>query len=151
MIFDTLEHRELYAAISPRIKAALDYLVNTDFSTVETGRYELDGSNLFVLLQRYNSIPKEQGKWECHRKYIDIQYIASGIEQIGFSNIDGMKIITEYNLEKDVSFLSGEGDYVTVVKGSYCIFFPQDAHLPKVAPGNIPGSVTKVVVKIKVN
>src|ERR1035437_11082312 len=111
MIFDTLEHRELYAAISPRIKVALDYLVRTDFSTVETGRYELDGSNLFVLLQRYDSIPKEQGKWECHRKYIDIQYIASGIEQIGFSNIDGMKIITEYNLEKDGSFLCGEGGY----------------------------------------
>lgn len=151
MIFDTIKNRHLYVAISPRIKAALDYLATTDFSAMETGRYEVDGDNLFALVQKYNSVPKEQGKWECHWKYIDIQYIAEGTEQIGFRNIDKMKVITEYNPEKDVAFLSGEGDYVTVEKGFYGIFFPQDAHQPKVAPGNAPGQVKKVVIKIKVD
>ncbi len=151
MIFDTIKNRHLYVAISPRIKAALDYLATTDFSTIEVGRYEIDADNLFALVQKYNSIPKEQGKWECHRKYIDIQFIAEGIEQIGFRNINKMKVITEYNPEKDVAFLSGEGDYVTVEKGFYGIFFPQDAHQPKVAPGNAPGQVKKVVIKIKVD
>ena len=101
-------------------------------------------------MQNYDSIPKEQGKWECHRKYIDIQFIAEGIEQIGFRNIDNMKVITEYNPEKDIAFLSGEGDYVTLGKGSFGIFFPQDAHQPKVAPNNTPGPVRKVVIKIKI-
>jgi len=151
MIFDTITNRHLYAAISPRIKAALNYLATTDFSSIEAGRYEIDGNNLFVLVQKYDSIPKEQGKWECHRKYIDIQFIAEGIEQIGFSNIDNMKVITEYNPEKDIAILSGEGDYVTVVKGSYGIFFPQDAHQPKMAPKNVPGPVRKVVIKVKID
>lgn len=93
--------------------------LSTDFSTIEVGRYEIDADNLFALVQKYDSIPKEQGKWECHRKYIDIQFIAEGTEQIGFRNIDKMKIITEYNPEKDVSFLSGEGDYVTVIVGDF--------------------------------
>jgi YhcH/YjgK/YiaL family protein len=151
MISDTITNRHIYAAISPRIKAALDYLATTDFSAMEAGRYEIDGNNLFVLVQKYDSIPKEQGKWECHRKYIDIQFIAEGVEQIGFRNIDGMKVVTEYNPEKDIAFLSGEGDYVTVAKDSYCIFFPQDAHKPKVALKNIPGPVRKIVIKIKVD
>jgi len=149
MISDTINNRNIYAAISPRIKAALDYLATTNFSTIEPGRYEIDGKNLFVLVQTYESIPKEQAKWECHRNYIDIQYIAEGIEQIGFSNVDNMKVLIEYNPEKDIEILSGEGDYVTLVKDSYGIFFPQDAHQPKVAPNNTPGPVRKVVIKVK--
>jgi YhcH/YjgK/YiaL family protein len=151
MIADVLKNKQIYAPISSRIKTALEYIAKTDFTAMEPGRYELDGSNLFVLVQAYDSIPKEEGKWECHRKYIDIQYIAEGIEQIGCNNIDKMKISTEYNPEKDIAFLSGEGDYVTFSKGSYGIFFPEDAHMPKIAVNNIPGKVKKAVVKIKID
>ena len=150
MIADVLKNRQIYSAISPRIKSALEYIATTDFSVMEPGKYELDGSNLFVLVQAYNSLPKEQGKWECHRNYIDIQYIAEGIEQIGCNNINKMMVTTEYNPEKDIAFLSGEGDYVTFSKGSYGIFFPEDAHMPKVAPNDSPLPVKKVFVKIKV-
>lgn len=150
MIADVLKNRQIYQAISPRIKTALEYIANTDFTMIEPGRYELDGANLFALVQAYDSIPKEQGKWECHVNYIDIQYIAEGVEQIGCNNVGKMKVTTEYNPEKDIAFLSGEGDYITYSKGSYAIFFPEDAHQPKIAPGNIPGKVKKVVMKIKV-
>jgi YhcH/YjgK/YiaL family protein len=151
MISDKIESNKIYESISPRIKAGLDYLAKTDFSAMEAGRYEIDGKNLFALVQIYDSLPREQGKWECHQNYIDIQYIAEGIEQIGFTNIDNMTISTEYNPEKDVAFLSGEGDYVTLTKDCYGIFFPQDAHQPKIAPGNVPGLVKKVVIKVKID
>jgi len=151
MIADILKNRHLYECISPRIKTSLEYIAKTDFSKMEPGRYELDGSNLFVLVQAYDSIPREQGKWECHQKYIDIQYIADGIEQIGVNNIGKMKVTTEYNPDKDIAFLGGDGDFVTFSKGSYGIFFPEDAHQPKIAPNNVPGKVKKVVVKIKVD
>src|SRR5512145_1954601 len=107
MIADILKNRHLYASISPRIKKSLEYISKTDFSAMEPGRYELDGSNIFALVQAYDSIPREQGKWECHRNYIDIQYIAEGVEQIGVNNIGKMKVTTEYNPEKDIAFLSG--------------------------------------------
>lgn len=151
MVADILKNRNLYAPISPRIKTALEYLVKTDFSGMEPQRIDLDGTNLYVLVQAYDSLPREQGKWECHQKYIDIQYIAEGTELIGFTNISNMKVTTPYNPEKDVAFLSGEGDYVKLKKGSYGIFFPEDAHQPKVAPGDIPAKVKKVVIKIKVD
>ena len=151
MISDTIKNKNLYGAISSEIKTALEYLSTTDFTDLEPGRYELDGNKIFVLVQKYDTLTKDQGKWECHRKYIDIQYIAEGIEQIGFSNISNMKITTEYNPEKDVAFLSGDGDVVTLTKGSYGIFFPEDAHQPKLAPENKPGAVKKVVVKIRVD
>lgn len=149
MISDTITNRHLYSAISPRIKRALDYIAATDFSAMEPGRYEIDGDNLFALVQTYQSIPREQGKWECHRIYTDVQYIAEGIEQIGFGNVVSMNVITEYNPGKDIEILTGEGDYVTLRQGCYGIFFPQDAHQPKIAPGDKPGEVKKVVVKVK--
>ena len=61
MIADVLKNRQIYAAISPRIKAALEYISKTDFSSMEPGRYELDGSNMFALVQAYDSIPIGQG------------------------------------------------------------------------------------------
>jgi YhcH/YjgK/YiaL family protein len=151
MIADVLKNRQIYAAISPRLKTALEYIAKTDFSVMEPGRYELDGSNLFALVQAYDSIPREQGKWECHKNYIDIQYIIEGAEQIGCNNINKMKITTEYNPEKDIAFLSGEGDFITYSKGSYGIFFPDDAHMPKIAINNSSSAVKKVVVKIKID
>jgi YhcH/YjgK/YiaL family protein len=150
MISDKIKNRHLYEAISERIKTGLDYLASTDFSSVEPGRYEIDGDNLFALVQKYKSLPKEQGKWECHRKYIDIQFIAEGSEQIGFNNVDKMKTLTEYNAEKDIAFLDGEGDTLTLTRNYYGIFFPEDAHKPKLAPDNKPGEVKKVVMKIKI-
>jgi YhcH/YjgK/YiaL family protein len=151
MIADVLKNRHIYEAISPRIKTSLEYIANTDFSAMEPGKYELDGANIFALVQAYDSIPREQGKWECHKKYIDIQYIAEGVEQIGCNNINQMKITTEYNADKDIAFLAGEGDFVTYSKGSYGIFFPEDVHQPKIAVNNIPCKVKKVVIKIKID
>jgi YhcH/YjgK/YiaL family protein len=150
MIADVLKNRHIYDSISPRIKTALDYIAETDFSVIAPGRYELEESNLFALVQEYDSIPKAQGKWECHKIYIDIQFIAEGIEQIGCNNIDKLTVSTEYNPEKDVAFLTGEGDFITFSKGSFGIFFPEDAHQPKIAVNNVPDKVKKVVVKVKV-
>lgn len=151
MIADVLKNRQIYSGISPRIKTAFDYLAKTDFSKVEPGRYELEGSNVYILVQSYNSIPKDQGKWECHKNYIDIQYITEGVEMIGCNNISKMQIKVEYNPDKDIAYLSGEGDFITFSAGSYGIFFPEDAHMPKIAPADIPGAVKKVVVKIKMD
>ena len=149
MIFDIIRNRHQH--ISLRGLRLLLIIWTTDFSTIEAGCYEIDGDNLFVLVQKYNSVLKEIRKWECHQKNIDIQFIAEGIEQLGYRNIDKMKVNTGYISEKDISILSGEGDYITVSKDSYGIFFPDDVHQPKLVLNNVPGQVKKVVIKIKVD
>ncbi|MRR19659.1 DUF386 domain-containing protein [bacterium] len=151
MVFDTISNRRLYAGLSSRIYEALAYLEITDFKTLSPGRYIIDSDNLFALVQEYESIPREQAKWEYHRKYIDIQYIDEGIEQIGFGKTGKMAVTVEYDPATDISFLKGDGDYVTLEKGSFGIFYPDDAHQPKVAPSGVSGKVRKVVVKVKVD
>lgn len=151
MISDKIENRDLYSSLSLRIKAGLEYLGTTNFSVLDEGRYDIDGDNVFALVQEYDTIPMEEAKWECHQNYIDIQFIVEGTEQIGFGSTDNMEVMTEYNPEMDLAFLKGEGDYATLTKGFFGVYFPHDAHKPKVAPGNVPGQVKKVVVKIKVS
>ena len=151
MVLDIIENRALYATLSPRIETALDFLGKTDFTTMEPGRYDIDGEKVFALVQEYQTIPRSEGKWECHREYIDVQYMAEGKEEIGFGVSEKMKILTDYNPEDDIAFLQGTGDFATLTAGSFGIFWPVDAHQPKIAPGNKPGPVKKVVIKIKIN
>lgn len=147
MIIDTLKNAGLYQALGVNIGKALDYLAATDFSAVEPGRYDLDGDNLFALVQRYDTKPHEKGVWEAHRRYIDVQYVASGIETMGYAHIDDLSETQAYSAEKDYLLLAGAGDFVTVRAGVFVVFFPQDAHMPCLTCKSA-SSVQKVVVKV---
>ena len=151
MVLDIIKNRALYTALSPRIGKALEFLNNTDFENMKPGRYDIDGDNIFALVQEYQTIPRSAGKWECHREYIDIQYLAKGKEEIGFGVSERMENLTSYDPENDIAFLKGTGNFATLTAGSFGIFWPVDAHQPKIAPGDIPGPVKKVVIKIKIN
>jgi YhcH/YjgK/YiaL family protein len=103
---------------------------------------------MYALVQEYDSKLKEEGKWEAHRRYIDLQYVVKGVEGIGYANIHHLKQ-EEYDTGKDFLPLQGEGDLVTVRNGSFVLLFPEDAHMPGMAIGT-PVSVKKIVLKISV-
>lgn len=147
MILDSLKNAHLYTNVSERIALGLKYLQETDLASLEPGKYEIDGTNVYAAVSAYDSRALEQGKWEAHKKYIDIQYIVSGAERMFYSNISNMEEATEYNETKDVLFYKGNGDALTVNAGYFAIFFPEDVHMPNIAV-DAPAPVKKVVVKI---
>jgi len=149
MVIDKLSNAKQYYGLSGRIEKALKYLQNTNLKNLEIGKHELDGKNIFVIVSEYDAKNIEQGKWEAHRNYLDIQYVVSGKEKIGYACIDEMKMIGEYNEEKDVLFLKGEGDLLLVNEGTFALFAPQDAHMPGIKANN-GQHVKKIVVKILV-
>lgn len=149
MIVDKLKNSGIYYGLSERIATGLKYLQEKDLAALEPGRYEIDGSNIFLLIQDYTSKPLEEGKLEAHRRYIDIQYIIEGAEKIGYANIEKLENSAQYSDEKDVVFFKGSGDLVTVKKGYFAVFFPEDAHAPCIAVNN-PERVKKAVVKVLV-
>lgn len=146
MIIDRLKNASLYFGLHKRMEAAFSYLQNTDFSEVEPGRYEVEGANIYVLVQQYESKPKEKGRWEAHRRYMDIQYIWEGEELFGYAYLDDLTTIS-YEENKDFVTLEGKGDFVTLHSGSFIIVTPQDAHMPGLAIST-PKAVKKVVVKV---
>ncbi|MGD0519521.1 MAG: YhcH/YjgK/YiaL family protein, partial [Thermoguttaceae bacterium] len=73
MIVDLITNAHLYVDLGPGIKRALNYIQLTDLLTLNVGRYEIEGPSMFVLVQEYATKPKDQGRWEAHRRYIDLQ------------------------------------------------------------------------------
>ena len=149
MITDKISNAKQYMSISPRIKKALEFINSNDLQAMEVGRYDIDGDNLFLLIQSYVPKTLEVAKCEAHKSYIDIQYVIDGSERMGYGPIEDMVVTEAYNPDKDVVFVEFSGDLINYDKGMFAIFFPQDGHMPGVQrPGcNL---VKKAVFKIKI-
>jgi biofilm protein TabA len=151
MILDRVECALLYFGLGPQIAAALKYLAQTDFSRVPNGRQELDGDRLLAIVQRYRTKPAADARWEAHRQYIDVQYVAAGVERMGwFALHDGLKVATPYDPAKDVIFFDAQGQFFDVPAGHFVIFAPSDAHAPGLQGDGDVDEVLKVVVKCRV-
>jgi YhcH/YjgK/YiaL family protein len=148
MIIDQISHASLYHALGPGVRKALEYLAHQDFSRMKPGRYDVDGQNCFALVSDYDTQPREEKKWEAHRRYIDVQYLANGSELIGYAPMESMRSPGEYDEAKDMTRPEGEGSFLQAGPGTFVILFPHDVHMPGVAVSR-PGRVRKIVVKVK--
>lgn len=151
MIFgkvDSLAKDKVYLAEA--LVKGLEYLQKTDFSKLAVGKYEIEGSSIYALVQEYQTAPKAEKKVEAHRKYIDIQYIVQGNEVIGFAPFSPESEVKENLLDqKDgIYYKSVKGEMDLVMSGGmYAIFFPEEIHRPGCNYEN-GFQVKKVVVKI---
>lgn len=68
MIIDKLANAHLYFGLGERINKALTYIKETDFSKMELGKYEIDGDNIFALVNEYKTKDQNEGKLEAHKK-----------------------------------------------------------------------------------
>jgi len=149
MVIDKLKNSKLYENLGERIGKALNYLKETDFSKIENGKYEIEGNDIFAMVNEYNTKDATEGKLESHRNYLDVQYVAKGAEQIGYIPFNEQKPEIDYNIENDVTFYSGEKSFTKLEEGMFAIFFPTDIHMPGIKL-DVPVKVKKVVVKVKI-
>ena len=152
MVIDNLKNAPHYRCLGPGIAAALRFIAGADAAQLELGRHDIRGDEVYALVQEYETKLQDTAVWEAHRKYIDVQYIASGVERMGYANLDtmkGMEITSEYDPAKDVVKFRGQGDFFLAEAGTFAIFWPQDAHMPSIAVSQ-PAKVRKVVVKVRV-
>ena len=148
MIYDAIKNYKNYEAPT-RLYRALRFLAETDWTQVEYGRYELDGDNIYYMVQDHT--PKgEAAKAEAHRKYIDIQAMIEGTEIIGIAPIEADKTEIEAKPEKDAWFYTCATQNLELYAGSFMIFFPNDIHRPGLYEG-APQQCRKVVIKIKID
>jgi len=152
MIVTDLNHIDHQVLMTPSLRKALDFLRGKDIDALPDGRVDIDGDKVFALVQRYETARTEAPKFECHRNYLDVQFIVSGEEVIGWAAQDTMKISAAYDGKKDVCFGTvGPGKWTPVhlQAGQLAVLWPEDAHAPKLAAGG-PSPVVKIVVKVAV-
>lgn len=153
MIVDNLSNLKMYYGLNEKFEKAFEFIKKATEENLPIGKYEIVGTEVYGLVQEYTSKTEEQGKFEGHREYIDIQYIISGIERIEVIDISKAKVTTEYDYMKDIEFYDNNERKVNLVleDGEYAIFYPNDIHKPGMTFGDTPTTVKKIVVKVKIS
>lgn len=150
MIVDRLANAAWYHGLPRRLVQALDFLRESDVLSLSLGRQDLDGDRLFALVQEYPTRAVGDCRWEAHRKYCDVQFVARGVERIDVANISDMRVVEAYDATKDVAFFAGDGDAITLRAGTFAVFAPQDVHKPCIALDE-SATVRKIVLKVQVD
>ena len=151
MISSSIFTKDVIHTYPKAIQTALEYLKANDFTKMETGVYEIQGRDIYAQVMDCVTVPVEQGRPEVHEKYVDVQFVASGKEKLGFTPDTGNYEVDERFDERDLIFyksVENEG-YIEARPGSYNIFFPTDVHKPGLISGESM-TVRKVVVKVSV-
>ena len=124
------------------------FLKEQDLEILTTGKYIIDEDNAFAMISEYSTKDIDDCRWESHVKYIDLQHIIKGKENMGITSIDKTVVTDPYDENNDIIFYTGEGAYHIASPYAFFLFFPQDVHRPCIKIGEAE-TVKKLVVKIK--
>lgn len=141
MITDNIKNLKNYNIVSEKV---IDFLMNLPS---DAGHYEIDDT-AYANIDIYNT--KQDCKFEAHKKYIDIQMLLEGSEELDYISVDGLKISEEYDEKRDVMFFENPEktpDTLQLEPYKFALIYPHEAHRPQMGNGQ---QVKKVVVKIAV-
>lgn len=149
MILDVLENAHHYLALNKGFAKAIEFLLRPDLKELPLERYEIEGDRVYAMVSKNPGCKKDDSLLETHEKYIDIQLVLAGTDDMGWKPKSLCRHPSvEYDHEADVQFFADEPDvWLSAGSGVFAIFFPEDAHMPLISSGQIH----KVVVKVAVN
>jgi biofilm protein TabA len=151
MIVDRVENARLYFPVHKGFAKAFPVLAEPGLAKKPDGRYSVDGDDIYYIVQHYTTKPADQGRFESHKRYIDIQVLLAGQELLGYAPTNGLEVTVPYDETKDIMF-HRVGTIIAQTRlepGLFCLLFPHDAHLPS-CQVTCPAEVHKVVFKIRV-
>ena len=143
-----------YSKFKEEWEAALEFIHRSDLDTLSAGRYELTEKGTYANVQDYRT--RLDGKFEYHKKYIDLQYIVRGGEVCELTPLDNLAEETKpYSGKGDAGLYRTVADSAAVVSGelhpgSAGIYFPCDGHKPNMSTDGQVRESRKIVVKIPV-
>jgi YhcH/YjgK/YiaL family protein len=148
MILSAPSQISRYAGLHLLFQRAFDYIRDTDLYALAPGRYPIVGDDLFAIVEHVPGKTKEMARLEAHRKYIDIQLVLDGDEQMGWKPLaDCFNPVSEHSEDKDIRFFhDAPASWIAVPPDHFCIFFPEDAHAPLVGSGMVRKVIFKVAV-----
>jgi YhcH/YjgK/YiaL family protein len=150
MIFDKIENISDYFDELPNLKKVEEFIENFNQNNLKDGTYEIDGERIFAMVQSYRTKQQdENSKFEAHKKYIDLQYIVSGIEKIRWAKLEKVNLVEEkYSTGSDIAFYDGNAMFdFTLTKGTFLLLYPEDAHIPGLSAEK-DVNVRKIVFKL---
>ncbi|PAE15066.1 hypothetical protein CHH91_15035 [Virgibacillus sp. 7505] len=125
VIFDVIENLDEYKSLNPKFDNGLKKFKEAKIDYNK--RFDFDGGYLFF--QEGSTTHIDEGTFEAHKKYIDIQIVLDGSEYVAWAPIDQLAVDVTYNAEKDVVRLNGSPKTTMKInKGMAYICLPHDGH-----------------------
>lgn len=148
MILARFEDAKRYDGLCNNLKVGFDFLRQTELASLPDGRHEIDGERVFAIAARGFGRGQAESPLEFHRRYLDIQFIVSGYDSIGWLPTSECKHVkSEYDAETDLGFfLDRPATWLRLSAASFAIFFPEDAHAPLAGSGPYHKIVVKVAI-----
>jgi biofilm protein TabA len=148
MILSTLSGADRYIALHPRFAAAFTFLRGTDLQSLAPGKHAVQGEEIFAIVEACAGRRREEARLECHRRYIDIQLVLEGVDEMGWKPVvECVQPATDYDAARDIRFFNDvPSSWIAAPPGAFCVFFPEDAHAPLVSTGMIRKLVMKIAV-----
>jgi len=147
MIIDKLENIAIYATLHTGITTALNFLSSPHVIDLVPGRYNIAGDDIFAIVDKCQGRGREKSPLEVHKKYIDVQYVVSGDEWMGWAPFADCRLDRDgFSSDQDIGLcVDFPQSWLQVLPGYFTIFYPSDAHAPLAGMG----AVHKIVVKVK--
>lgn len=150
MVIDQLSNAAQYYHLGKGIQQALQFLEGRTWEQMKNGKYEIDGQQVFAVIQEYDTKDPQNEQLESHRKYIDVQYVVSGKERMGHALLNNQTLTTDYDSETDFLLYKEAPSYFSLITANmFTIFYPTDLHMPCIMVEE-PEHVRKIVIKVAV-
>ena len=140
----------IHSSASTEIELALQHLRDTDYLQVAPGKYPIDGTRMFAIVQDPITQNWDLGFPEFHERHIDVQCLLSGEEALGFLPANpNLNPTDNFLAERDIAFVTQQENETKIIltPGMYAVFFPGELHRPCRAV-NQAMQIKKVVIKI---
>ena len=146
MVLDVLDNFGKYAALNPYFSLVDAFMRTHRLEELALGTYNIKGEDVVLKIEQAMGKSRTEAILESHRQMIDIQIPLQQEETFGVAALTSLPA-ADYSAEKDISFYpnSPVRNYVTCPRGSFVIFFPQDAHAPCISQNaNFKKAIFKV-------
>lgn len=152
MILDQMKHLQDYKGMGFDSTKILEFVQKAEKEPLAEGRYELDGENLFAMIQIYETKDREECLYEAHQTYMDIQYMAEGAELMFVSSVETLQVVEDRTPEEDLLFYAQAPEEASLLvrQGSFALFLPQDGHMP-CCKYKEKSKVKKIVFKVRIH
>ena len=118
-------------AVDPVVYGVIEsFMQSCDVATIPTGRQELE-HGCYVNVDSYET--RENHTYEGHKKFVDVQLMVDGDEEIFCAPLGHGTVVTPYNEEKDCWFFDcNKGPFCTahLTAGMAALLLPWDLHAP---------------------
>lgn len=144
MLIQSLERLKADTDRLPHLEDALNCLAEHKDAPAPA-RFDFPGG--YLMLQEGITKGIDEGDYEAHLRYLDVQVLLEGEETVVWSDISDLRPSVPYDSEKDKAMYAGEGCGMTLRPGTCYVCWPEDGHKACRHTGQ-PARYRKAVIKL---